>query len=79
MMVKEMSYIHDFGEVAPTMLISQYQRTSKCPTLETIDEEGSTSSHNINFEIPATKRVLFLLPVFVSFASYYFLLYTSSV
>lgn len=54
------------GEVAPPLVIS-HQKPSQCPKLETIVEEGSES-----FEI-LPKQVVFLLPVFLSFVSYFIL------
>ncbi|TQD82505.1 hypothetical protein C1H46_031941 [Malus baccata] len=74
MMVKEVSYMHNWGEVAPTLFIS-HQKSSKCPELETIVEEAGPVGSQINVEIlPFSKRALFLVPVIVSCVSY-FLLY----
>lgn len=76
MMVKEVSYMQNWVEVAPTLLIT-HQKSSKCPKLETIVEEGpgNIMGSQISIEVaPISKRALFLLPVFVSFVSY-FLLY----
>ncbi|KAM1138531.1 hypothetical protein ACFX13_037192 [Malus domestica] len=74
MMVKEVSYMHNWGEVAPTLFISP-QKSSKCPELETIVEEAVPAESQINIEIPPfSKRAMFLIPVFVSCVSY-FLMY----
>ncbi|CAN6683692.1 unnamed protein product [Malus baccata var. baccata] len=63
MMVKEVSYIHIWGEVAPTLFISP-QKSSKCPELETIVEEAGPAESQINIEIPPfSKRAMFLIPI----------------
>ncbi|KAH0995081.1 hypothetical protein GBA52_018945 [Prunus armeniaca] len=62
-MVKGGRYMHNWVEVAPPLMIS-HEKCSNSPKLETIVEEGSES-----FEI-LQKRVVFLLPVFLSFISY---------
>merc|ERR1711879_1111474 len=63
-MVKEARSMQEVEEVAPALLIS-CKRCSSCPKLDTIvEEEGSES-----FEI-LPKRMMFFLPVLVSFVSY---------
>ncbi|KAM7524880.1 hypothetical protein LguiA_014782 [Lonicera macranthoides] len=64
-MVKGMNYTHDMFEVAPKPLISQ-QKPSNAPKLETIVEEGSYDT----YDIIVHKGLLYLLPLFLSFASY---------
>ncbi|KAJ7968986.1 putative Transmembrane protein [Quillaja saponaria] len=66
-MVKELKYMRNYYEVAPSLLIT-HERCSDFPKLEPIIEEGSEFS----FEVQG-RRVLFLLPLFVSFFSYFFL------
>ncbi|CAK9183273.1 unnamed protein product, partial [Ilex paraguariensis] len=62
-MGKEMGFIHNWAEVGPAPLISRL-KPSNAPKLDTIAEEGSESFDFVH------KKVLFLLPVFLSFMSY---------
>lgn len=74
-MVKKarITYALRFGEVSPKLVKYTRRKSSSSPKLETIVEEGCDKiSHEDNFLM--SKRALFLLPVFVSFVSY-FLLY----
>ena len=63
-MAKRMRCMHNMVEVAPAPLIT-CQRSSSSPSLETIVEEGSERSYLVH------KTVLNLLPVFLSFTSYF--------
>lgn len=56
------------GDIAPALLISRQRRSSSSPKLETIVEEGSEKFGGVGVVVP--KRVLFLLPVFVSLGSF---------
>jgi len=68
-MVKvEMRGIQNCGEVAPALIITPKKCYSKFPRLEPIIEEGPN-----NFQT-MPKRMLFLVPAFISCVSY-FLLY----
>jgi hypothetical protein len=67
--VEMRSNIQNCGEVAPALLITpQKCSSSRFPRLEPIIEEGPES-----FQI-VSKRMMFLVPTFISFVSY-FLLY----
>ncbi|KAL3741474.1 hypothetical protein ACJRO7_017020 [Eucalyptus globulus] len=70
-MANDMRYMNNWGEVAPTLLLS-YRRSSSSPRLETILEEGSEE-----FRLVVNKRMLFILPVLFSLISY-FLLYRNA-
>lgn len=59
--------MQNWGEVAPSLLISRQKYSSNCPKLETIAEEGPE-----NFKL-LPKRVLFLLPVLFPFFCYHLL------
>lgn len=70
-MVKKMvKGIQNCGEVAPALLITPQKSSHGFPRLESIIEEGP--DHQVFQIMP--KTMLLLLPVFISFASY-FLLY----
>lgn len=58
-----MSYMQNWIEVAPSPLIYPH-KASNAPKLETIVEEGSENMAK------SGKKVLYLLPVILSFASY---------
>lgn len=74
-MVKEMRSIQNCGEVAPALLITPQKCSPGFPRLEPIIEEGPA---DLGFPIVMPKRMLFLVPAFLSFVSY-FLLYRSYV
>ncbi|KAK7284022.1 hypothetical protein RIF29_13773 [Crotalaria pallida] len=67
-MVKEVRGIHNCGEVAPAVYITPRKYSLCSPRLEPIIEEGSE-----RFQI-VPKRMLFIVPAFISSVSY-FLLY----
>lgn len=69
LMAKELKYMHNWGEVAPALVIPHEKPSNNISKLETIAEEGSES-----FEI-MPNVVVFLFPVFLSFMTYYFMLY----
>ncbi|KAJ1402028.1 putative transmembrane protein [Sesbania bispinosa] len=69
-MMKEMRGIQNCGEVAPALLITRQKCSPVFPRLEPIIEEGPEG-----FQIVMPKRMLFLVPAFISFVSY-FLLYS---
>lgn len=66
-MVKNVKSMQNWIEVAPSTFVS-YRRSSSCPKLETIIEEGSNPFESF------PKRVLIILPFLISYGSY-FLLY----
>ncbi|KAK7263572.1 hypothetical protein RJT34_31164 [Clitoria ternatea] len=72
-MVKEVRGIKNCGEVAPALLITPQKCSHRFPRLEPIIEEGSEG-----LQIVVPKRMLFLVPTFISFVSY-FLMYRSYV
>lgn len=61
-------------EVAPSMMMT-HRRSTTCPRLETIFEEGAFESLSRAKTTKFQNRSIYLLPVFLSFISYYFLLY----
>ncbi|CAJ2629255.1 unnamed protein product [Trifolium pratense] len=62
--------IQNCGEVAPALIITpQKCSSSRFPRLKPIIEEGTES-----YQIVVSKRMMFLVPTFISFVSY-FLLY----
>ncbi|XVF87123.1 hypothetical protein PTKIN_Ptkin18bG0094200 [Pterospermum kingtungense] len=63
-----MGYKQNWGAVAPARLISP-TRSSSCPRLETILEEGCEDHHAV-----FSNKVFFLLPVVLS-TVFFFLLY----
>ncbi|XWS18667.1 hypothetical protein CRYUN_Cryun32bG0064300 [Craigia yunnanensis] len=65
-MMKEVGYKRNWGEVAPGRLISR-RKSSSCPRLETILEEGC-ENHAV-----FSKKVFLVLPVVLS-TVFYFLL-----
>uniref|UniRef100_A0A2C9U5Q2 Uncharacterized protein n=1 Tax=Manihot esculenta TaxID=3983 RepID=A0A2C9U5Q2_MANES len=75
-MVKGMRYVHSFGEVAPTLLIS-HRKSSSYPKLETIFEEvclnndNKYNSHKNLEAVVVPKRVVVLLPVILALAFYF--------
>ena len=69
MMMKKVKVIENYEEVLPAILITPKKCSPKFPKLEPIIEEGSNEGFKV---LP--KRVLFLLPILISFMSY-FLLY----
>ncbi|KAK7359450.1 hypothetical protein VNO77_01410 [Canavalia gladiata] len=71
-MVKEVRGIQNCGEVAPALLITPQKCSTGFPRLEPIIEEGS----EVSFQCVMPKRMLFLVPAFISFVTY-FLLYRS--
>ncbi|EXB39524.1 hypothetical protein L484_011444 [Morus notabilis] len=62
-----------FGEVSPKLVKYSRGKSTSSPKLETILEE--TGSDQISFEenLFVSKIALFLLPVFVSFITYFLL------
>ncbi|KAE9601078.1 hypothetical protein Lalb_Chr13g0293931 [Lupinus albus] len=66
-MVKEVSGIlQNCGEVAPDLYITPQKCAHRYSRLEPIIEEGSEWFHIM------PKRMLFLVPAFISFVSYFF-------
>lgn len=62
-------------EVAPSMM-RWHRRCSSCPRLETISEEGTSSEGLSGARTTVLQtRAVYLLPIFLSFMSCYFLLY----
>ncbi|KAL2343408.1 hypothetical protein Fmac_004693 [Flemingia macrophylla] len=74
-MVKEVRNIEKYysGEVAPALFITPHKGSHRYPRLEPIVEE--TSDKGLQIIMP-TKRMLFLVPAFLSFLSFC-LLYSS--
>lgn len=62
-----MKGIQNCGEVAPALLITPQKSSHGFPRLESIIEEGP--DHHQVFQI-MPKRMLLLLPLFISLASY---------
>ncbi|KAB2601483.1 endoplasmic reticulum oxidoreductin-1-like [Pyrus ussuriensis x Pyrus communis] len=67
LMEREMRYMHNWGEVAPALVIPHEKPSNNVSKLETIAEEGSECQ---SFEI-LPKRVVFLFPVFLSLMTYF--------
>ncbi|RDX82766.1 hypothetical protein CR513_36400, partial [Mucuna pruriens] len=66
--MKEVRSIQKYcGEVAPALLITPQKCSPGFPRLEPIIEETSEDLHIM------PKRMLFLLPAFISFLSYFLL------
>ncbi|GFP81175.1 hypothetical protein PHJA_000260800 [Phtheirospermum japonicum] len=65
-MGKQMSYVHNWVEVAPSPMVLYPHKASNAPRLETIVEEGSDKMEIV---IPA-KKAIYLVPIILSFVSY---------
>ncbi|GKV36926.1 hypothetical protein SLEP1_g45010 [Rubroshorea leprosula] len=63
-MMKEVRYIQNWGEVAPTLLICHH-KNSRRSKLETILEEGCENS------VVVPKRIVYLLPIVLSMLLYF--------
>jgi len=72
-MLREVRDIRKYRpEVAPALLITQQKCSNRFPRLEPIIEEGSDEDF---YTMP--KRMMFLVPAFFSFLSYYILLHNN--
>lgn len=72
LMGKEMRIMQDLDEVAPALMIPHEKPSNNISKMETIIEDEGLFSDYHSFQI-MPKRVVFLLPVFFSFVSYYIL------